>query len=70
MTLRLFLIGAIVLIVLGIIASATDSMQALGVWWYTWLMASLLSFFVDLLTGFSIGTGGVTYTPYTRRVEQ
>jgi hypothetical protein len=59
---RIFLVGAVVLIVLGIIASASDSMQSLGVWWYTWLMASLLSFFVDLLTGLAIGAGGVTYT--------
>jgi hypothetical protein len=65
---RLFLIGAIVLIVFGIIASASDSMQLFSVWWYTWLMASLLSFFVDLLTGLAIGSGGVTYT-YSRRVE-
>jgi hypothetical protein len=58
---RVFLIGAIVLVVLGIIASASDSMQALGVWWYTWLMASLLSFFVDLLTGLGVGAAGLTY---------
>lgn len=48
---RIFVVGAIVLAVLGIIASATDSGQALGVWWYTWLLAALLSFFVDLLLG-------------------
>jgi hypothetical protein len=59
--LRLFVIGAIVLIVLGIIASASDSMQALGVWWYTWFMASFLSFLVDLaLGGYVVGSGGVT----------
>jgi hypothetical protein len=65
---RLFLVGAIVLITFGIIASATDSQQLFSVWWYTWLMAALLSFFVDLLTGLSFGAGGVTYT-YSRRVE-
>lgn len=48
---RIFIAGAIVLIVLGIIASATDSMQALGVWWYTWFMAAFLSFLVDVLIG-------------------
>jgi hypothetical protein len=59
--LRLFVIGAIVLIVLGIVASATDSMQALGVWWYTWFMASFLSFLVDLALGsYVVGAAGVT----------
>lgn len=61
MTLRLFIIGGIVLIVLGIIASATDSMQALGVWWYTWFMAAFLSFLVDILVG------GWGYPVNTRR---
>lgn len=66
---RLFLAGAIVLIVLGIIASAVNSQQALGVWWYTWLMASLLSFFVDLLFPITFGPGGVTY-PRRTNVNQ
>jgi hypothetical protein len=63
---RLFLIGAIVLIIFGIIASASDSMQLFSVWWYTWLMASLLSFFVDLLTGLTFGPHGIAYT-YERK---
>jgi hypothetical protein len=65
---RIFLIGAIVLIVFGIIASASDSMQLWSVWWYTWFMASFLSYLVDLFTGFGFGPGGVVYTPvYGRR---
>lgn len=48
---RLLLIGAVVLIVLAIIATATATGQALGVTWYTWLCAALLSYFVDLLLG-------------------
>jgi hypothetical protein len=63
---RLFLVGAIVLITFGIIASASSSQTLFSVWWYTWLMASLLSFFVDLLTGLTFGPHGVTYT-YERK---
>lgn len=51
----IFLIGAIVLIVLGIIASASTSLQALGVWWYTWFMASFLSFLTDILVNRYVG---------------
>jgi hypothetical protein len=51
MIFRLFIVGAIVLIVLGIVASASDSMQVWGVWWYTWFMASFLSFLVDIALG-------------------
>jgi hypothetical protein len=63
---RIFLVGAIVLIVFGIIASASDSMQLFSVWWYTWFMASFLSYLVDLLTGLALGAGGVTYIGHER----
>jgi hypothetical protein len=58
---RIFLIGAIVLIVLGIIASASTTGQLWSTWWYTWFMASFLSYLVDLFTGVVVGTGGLTY---------
>jgi len=58
---RIFLVGAIVLIIFGIIASAADSMQLFSVWWYTWFQASFLSFLVDLLFPVAIGTGGIVY---------
>lgn len=51
MRLRLFIIGAIVLIVFSIIATAANSGQLFSVSWYTWLGAALLSFFVDILVG-------------------
>ena len=54
---RIFIVGAVVLIVFAIIATAQDSMQLFGVWWYTWLCAALLSFFVDLLTGWAWAVG-------------
>ncbi len=60
MNLRLFLIGAVVLIVFAIIGTADASGQALGVSWTTWLCASLLSFFVDLLTGWGVPVGNRT----------
>lgn len=47
----LFLIGAVVLIVLGVIASAAASGTALSVTWTTWLCASLLAYFAHLLLG-------------------
>jgi len=58
---RLFIVAAIVLVVFGIIASAADSSQLFSVWWYTWFMASFLSFLVDLLWPVAIGAGGVVY---------
>jgi uncharacterized integral membrane protein len=48
---RLFIVGAIVLIVFSIIATAQASLQLFSVTWDTWLCAALLSFFVDLLFG-------------------
>lgn len=53
---RLFIVGAIVLIVFTIIATAQSgsnivSASLFSVSWYTWLAAALLSFFADLLTG-------------------
>lgn len=50
---RIFLIGAIVLMVFMIIATAAHDGLCLGVTWDTWLGASLLSFFVELLTGWT-----------------
>ena len=44
----LFIVGAIVLIVLAIIGTASSSAQALGVNWDTWASASLLSFFASI----------------------
>lgn len=51
MGIRLFIVGAIVLIVLGIIASASTSGQLWSTWWYTWFMAAFLSFLVDIALG-------------------
>lgn len=48
---RLFLIGAVVMIVFAIIGTAAANLQCLGVDWTTWLCASLLSVFVDWLFG-------------------
>jgi len=63
---RIFIIGAIVLIVFAIIATAittgSSPGQLFGVTWYTWLCAALLSFFVDLLTGWAWAVG-----PFVRR---
>jgi len=58
---RLFLIAAIVLIVFGIIASASTTLQLFSVWWYTWFMASFLAYLVDLLFPISFGPTGITY---------
>jgi hypothetical protein len=57
MNLRLFLIGAIVLIALAIIATASATGECLGVTWFTWLCASFLSFLVDILTGWGFSVG-------------
>jgi hypothetical protein len=57
MRLALFLIGAIVLIVFAIIATAATSGELFGVSWFTWLCAALLSYFVDLLTGWGWANG-------------
>jgi predicted Na+-dependent transporter len=48
---RLFIIGAIVLIVFAIVASAQATGAWLGVAWPTWLAASLLAYFTDLALG-------------------
>lgn len=54
---RIFIVGAIVLVVFAIIAGA----QASGTWWvttwYVWAAASLLSFYVDTLLGWSWAVG-------------
>jgi branched-subunit amino acid permease len=48
----IFIVAAIVLAVLGIIASAFDSGQLWSTWWwYTWLLGSWLAFVVDLVLG-------------------
>lgn len=47
----LFIVGAIVLVVLEIIAAADATGTALGVQWNVWLGASLLSFFASLIVG-------------------
>lgn len=61
---RLFILGAIVLIVFGIIASAADSMQLFNVTWYTWFMASFLSFLVDLaFSGVYLAQSGLSVGP-------
>ena len=57
MNLRLFLIGAIVLIVFAIIAFAGDSDTCLGVPGLVWVGASLLSFYTDILTGWGFTVG-------------
>ena len=57
---RIFIVGAIILIVFAIIATAATSGVCLGVTAFTWLCASLLSFFVDLLLGTTVGSDGVT----------
>jgi len=58
---RLFLIAAIVLIVFMIIATAATTGMLFGVLWYTWLGASLLSFFVDIaFGGILLGQDGFT----------
>lgn len=46
---RLFLIAAIVLIVLAILATASATGTCLGVTALTWIAAALLAYFVDLL---------------------
>jgi hypothetical protein len=62
MRLPLFLVAAIVLVVFAIIATASVGINAgelFGVTWYTWLGASLLAYFVDLLVGgFGYANGG------------
>jgi hypothetical protein len=59
---RIFIVGAIVLVVFAIIATAATTGELFGVTWYTWLAASLLSFYVDLLTGWAWAVG-----PFVRR---
>jgi hypothetical protein len=58
---RIFIVGAIVLIVFGIIASASSSTDLFSVNEFTWFMASFLSYLSDLLTGLAVGAAGVTY---------
>jgi hypothetical protein len=57
MRLAIFLVAAIVLIVFAIIATAATTGQLFGVTWFTWLCASLLAYFVDLLTGWGYQSG-------------
>lgn len=59
MGLRIFIIGAIVLAAFAVVASAASNGACLGVSYSSWLIASLLSFFVDVLTGgyaWTVGT--------------
>jgi hypothetical protein len=52
MSLRLlFLIGAAVLLVLAVVATAAASTEALGVGWTSWLCGGLLSYIASLLVG-------------------
>jgi uncharacterized integral membrane protein len=51
MRLPLFLVAAIVLIVFAIIATSQATMDLFSVTWYSWLCASILAYFVDLLFG-------------------
>ena len=62
---RVFIVGAIVLIVFAIIATSQASMDLFSVTWYTWLCAALPSFFVDLLLGWAWAVG-----PFVRRDRQ
>ena len=61
MRLPLFLVAAIVLIVFAIIATAQTTGanvgQLFGVQWYSWLCASLLAYFTDLVFGFEFANG-------------
>ncbi len=66
MRVPLFLAGAIVLIVFMIIATAATTGELFGVTWVSWLGASLLSYFVDLLLGGGWGFGGGTWGPRDR----
>lgn len=59
---RIFIVGAIVLIVFAIIATSQATQDLFSVTWYTWLCAALLSFFVDLLLGWAWAVG-----PFVRR---
>jgi hypothetical protein len=61
---RLFIIGAIVLIIFGIIASLEAAMALFNVTWYSWFMASFLSFLVDIaFSGVYVGAGGFSVGP-------
>ena len=51
MTLRLFIIAAIVLVVFAIIAGAAASQTLFSVRWFIWGLASLLAFYVDVAVG-------------------
>lgn len=51
MGIRLFIIGAIVLSIFAVIASAASTGSCLGVSYSSWLVASLLSYFVDCALG-------------------
>jgi len=59
---RIFIVGAIVLIVFAIIATASTTGELFSTTWFTWLCAALLSFFVDVLVGWTWAVG-----PFTRR---
>jgi len=53
----LFLVGAIVLIVFAIVATAAASATFLSITWATWLCAAILSFFTHLLVGDGLVVG-------------
>jgi hypothetical protein len=61
MRVGIFLIGAIVLIVFGIIATSittgADAGQFLGVSAITWFMASFLSYLTDIAIGWGYADG-------------
>jgi hypothetical protein len=56
LNIRIFIVGAIVLIVFAIIATTQASGQLFGVDSFTWLCAALLSYFVDLLVNWTVGS--------------
>lgn len=60
---RIFLVGAIVLITFAIIATAAHDGLCLGVTALTWLCAALLSYFVDRLLGWTFAAGGFSRQP-------
>jgi hypothetical protein len=66
---RIFIVGAIVLIIFAIIGGAASSLTFLSVQWYIWFMASFLSFLVDLLWPVTLGSGGVTVVRTNQPVQ-
>ena len=66
MGIRLFIAGAIVLVVFGIIGAAGTSGQLFGVAYIIWFMASFLSFLTDI----ALGGWGWTGTGFGRTVAR